>query len=177
MRVYLSGPMDRCPQGGKKWREQITPKLQNFGLVVVDPCNKPINLDSELIENRDYRANLLETKQYGKFAKEIKTLRVIDLRCVDIVDFLIVNFDVSQQMCGTLEEIFLANRQKKPVLLYCPQGIKKIYHWMWGVLPYQHFFEAWDSLFDYISDVNVGKNTEHFKRWIWFDYDKLQNKK
>ena len=173
MRFYGAGPMDRAPDGGKNWREWITPKLHELGITFINPCNKPINIGSETIEDRQYRQELLEQLRYDEFSREMKTLRVVDLRCVDISDALIVYFDTEQFMCGTMEEIFLANRQKKPILLYCPRGINQIYHWMWGVLPSQMFFEKWDDLFSYLNDIDSGKNTEHLKRWMWFDYDKL----
>ena len=173
MRCYIAGSMDRVADGGKEWRDWITPKLQKFGIVTLNPCKKPIDIGVESIENREYRQQLIDNKDYDTLSKAMKIIRITDLRMVDISDFLIVNFNTEQFMCGTLEEVLWSNRMKRPVLLYCPQGIKNMYHWMFGVLPYQHFFETWDDLFSYLSDIDSGKNTEHLKRWIFFSYDKL----
>lgn len=172
-RAYIGGSMDRVADGGVGWRNWIIPKLHQLKIVVLNPCDKPIDIGDESIENRQYRQQLIDDKNYDKMSQQMKTIRSVDLRMVDLSDFLIVNFDTDQQLCGTLEEVFWANRLKRPILLYCPRGINKIYHWMWGVLPHQLFFEQWDDLFSYLNDIDSGKNTEHLKRWMWFDYDKL----
>lgn len=46
----------------------------------------------------------------------MKVIRSVDLRLVDISDFMIVNLDLETHPCGTLEEIFWANRQKSRYL-------------------------------------------------------------
>ena len=37
MTAYLCGAMDRVEDGGVKWRNYITPKLQELGVGVLDP--------------------------------------------------------------------------------------------------------------------------------------------
>jgi len=174
MRVYTAGSMDRAPDGGVGWRTWITPKLQKFGCAIINPCQKPIDIASEDIENRQYREQLLKDGKYDELSEQMKILRIVDLRCVDISDFVIVHFDTKQYMCGTLEEIVTANREKKPILIYSPHGINEIYHWMFGMLPHKLFFDDWDKLFQYLEDIDSGKNNEHLKRWVWFDYSKLE---
>ena len=39
MTAYLCGAMDRVEDGGVKWRQYITPKLQELGVGVLDPCD------------------------------------------------------------------------------------------------------------------------------------------
>ena len=46
MRAYLAGAMDRVPDGGVGWRQEIHPTLKRFGIRVLDPCDKPINYAS-----------------------------------------------------------------------------------------------------------------------------------
>ena len=43
-RVYLAGAMDRVPDRGATWRENITPFLKDLGLVVFNPIKKQKNL-------------------------------------------------------------------------------------------------------------------------------------
>jgi len=54
----------------------------------------------------------------------MKQIRPVDLRMVDICDFLVVNLDLQVHACGTYEELFWANRMKKPVLIRIEQGIE-----------------------------------------------------
>ncbi len=172
-RVYLCGAMDRVPDGGIQWRESITPWLHDFGIKVIDPCNKPIDICVEDAENRELRRQWKEQLRYNELAKEMKLLRSVDLRFVDVSDFIIVYLDTKVHACGTYEEIFLANRQKKPVLIVIEGGIKNMPDWMFGVLPYQHFFNNWDELKIYISHIHFDDNVEHLKRWFFLDYEKL----
>jgi len=39
-RVYLAGAMQASPDGGKKWRTTLTPKLEDLGFNVFNPCLK-----------------------------------------------------------------------------------------------------------------------------------------
>ena len=47
MACYLCGPMDRVPDGGVVWREDITPQLKELGVGVLDPCKKPSEYATE----------------------------------------------------------------------------------------------------------------------------------
>ena len=46
-RVYLAGAMDRVPDPGTTWRDNITPFLNNLGLVVFNPISKPTDIGLE----------------------------------------------------------------------------------------------------------------------------------
>ena len=172
MRVYLAGPMDRCPNGGIGWRKDITLFLQNLGLQVYNPVDKPIAgsiKDIESIVERKRRQKFKEDGLYAQFAKEVKVIRNIDLRMVDVSDFIIVNYDMNIQMCGTFEELFLANRQKKPILIHCPQGKSKVSDWLWACIPHEMFFSNWDELKNYLTKISTGKDSNTHGRWVFFD--------
>src|SRR5574337_432071 len=133
MRCYLAGPMDRVPDGGETWRNQLIPFLAERGVAIFNPCNKPI---SEGIEDAKIRKRLEKYKKQGKFdkvRKEFKLIRHIDLRMVDVTDFTIVNIDLNHYPCGTDEEWVPANRSKKPIIFRCEQGKKHIPGWLFGV--------------------------------------------
>ncbi len=173
MRCYLIGAMDRVEDGGIEWREFITPYLRELGVVVLNPCDKPIDIGLEDIENREIRQSLLKSKNYDKLSKDMKLLRVIDMRMVDMSDFLICYLDTDIHTCGTYEEMFWANRLKRPVLTYCKQGKDGIPLWLFGVFPHKLFFNNWGELKTYVDDINSGKDTDHLKRWTFFNYDRL----
>jgi len=173
MRVYLCGPMDRVKDGGRGWRDMLTPKLQEMKVVVLDPCNKPLDGAYEGPELRERHTTLLAQHDFETVANEVKVLRRTDLRMVDIADFLIVHLNNNVQTCGTYEELFWANRMKKPVLVMCEQGKLNVPRWLFGVLPHQHIFNNWQELIQYLHDVDEGRRTESYNRWVFFNQSKI----
>jgi len=173
MRAYLIGAMDRVPDGGVKWREDITPFLESLGIVVLNPCAKPISIGFEDVEDRERRKNLKSSDNYEQLAEEVRLLRVVDLRMTDMSDFLIVNLDVDTHMCGSYEETSWANRLKRPILIVVKQGKAQCPDWLLGMIPHEHIFNTFDDMKEYLSNVNSGLDTRHFKRWMFFEYQKM----
>jgi hypothetical protein len=168
--------MDRVPDGGVQWREDVTPFLENRGVVVLNPCDKPIDIGQENIENRERRRQLKLDGKWDLFSSEIKLLRVTDLRMVDQAEFDIMHVDASVHMCGSYEEDSWANRCKNPVLIHCPQGKVGCPDWLFGKFPHQHIFGNWPDLKEYIRHVDEDEEVDHLKRWMFFDYTKMMPK-
>lgn len=174
MRGYLGGPMDRAPDGGKAWREEITPFLQSLGVVVLDPCNKPISVGTETIENRQYRAALKENGQFAQLGMEIDPIRNVDLRMVDISDFLVINVDLDIYPCGTMEEMTVGNLQQKPIFIRCKQGKKHAPDWMFAMIPHEYIHSSWDDVKRHLCVIHADDlMAEPGKRWKFFQYDKM----
>jgi len=152
-RCYLCGAMDRAPEQGKGWREMVTPVLDKFGVVVYNPCNKPIEYDPE-IEQVSYRKQLKAEGRHDELASKMHEIRSIDLRMCDVCDFITVYLTNKIPTCGSWEEIFLANRQKKPILLVYEEGINEIPDWMFGTLPIEHLFNSFEEWEEYLHLVN-----------------------
>ena len=174
-RVYLCGPIDDASDYGQGWRNDLKPFLKEQGIIYIDPCDKPIQ--DRYKEGPDFiklRRQYKEKGDYEALSKMMKKVRIFDLRCVDVSDFLIVYLDLSVILCGTLEEVFCANKQKKPILIMCPQNRINVPDWIFGTINYRHIYDDWKSLKDYIEYVNTNEEEpEHFKRWTFFQYDKL----
>jgi nucleoside 2-deoxyribosyltransferase len=168
-RVYLAGPMDRCPNNGQTWRDTLTPILSGLDLKVLNPISKPINIAKEDSDNRKYKQKLKELKNYDALSSLMKEIRSVDLRMVDISDFIIVNVDLEIFPCGTMEEIFLANRQKKPIIVHMQQGKENAPDWLFGTLPHQLIFSNWFEIVDYLKHIDSDTNIECYKRWYFFD--------
>ena len=70
MACYLCGPMDRVPDGGVAWREDITPKLKELGVGVLDPCKKPSEYATEDANTRElieeYKESLMFDEVHEK---------------------------------------------------------------------------------------------------------------
>lgn len=109
---YLCGPIDKCPNYGKQWRDLIIDKLHKYKCKSLDPLNKPFDTGIEDTENIKQRKMWKEAGKYDLLKQDMKIIRNVDLRMVDLSDFIIANLDMNLNPCGTWEEIFWANRQK-----------------------------------------------------------------
>lgn len=174
-RVYLAGAIDRVSDRGCSWREYITPILQQFNITVFDPLKKPGNVGVENEETHKVKTSLKLTKKYDKLAEIMKSIRAVDLRLVDISDFLIVHLDIDTHPCGTLEEIFLANRQKKPIIIHIEQGKQNCPDWLFGTLPHEFFFDTWDQVLEYLYSVDSSNNLRTFNRWYFLNNEQCYN--
>jgi hypothetical protein len=166
-RTYLVGAMDRVKDGGVNWRERITPQLKNLGIKVIDPCKKVIHNASEEY-SRYWIEYYKETGQYEKIREKFGIIRRADLRCVDVSDFIIAHIDITTHACGSYEEITTANRQKKPILIWCEQGKQHAPNWLFFMLPHEHIFGSMEEIIKYLELVNSTQETESLPRWFFF---------
>lgn len=175
MRAYLCGPMDHAKDGGTGWREDVSKWLESRGCASFNPTDKPIDLGGETEEDRNRRKRLLDNGEYENLAAEIKILRCVDLRMVDITDFVIVYLDRDAYPCGTYEELFLANREMKPILVMSPGGPQNTSLWIYGTIPHQHVFYTWGALFGYLDRVDRDRDDDfnRLKRWYFFDQERI----
>ena len=173
-RVYLVGAMDRVPDSGAGWRQRITPFLEGKGITVLNPCEKPIDVGVEDDEARDKIEKYKQEGEFSRIRSEFGVIRTVDLRCVDISDFIVASIDLDVHACGTYEEIAVANSQKKPVLVWCQQGKAAAPNWLFFMLPHQHIFDSMENLMGYLAYVHKHKGeVDHYKRWFFFNKDKM----
>lgn len=172
---YLSGAIDFTEDMGCKWRNEMTPMLENLNVMVLNPLKHVFYGTQDLdTEKRPRMARLLEEGQFEELRCEVKELNHWDLRAVDLSSFLVVKYDMQHFTCGTHEEIFKANTQVKPVLLMIGEGNRiKMPKWMYGRFPPSHMFESWGEVKDYLnsidSDANYKFTKDDLKRWLFFD--------
>jgi len=167
-RVYLAGAMDRVADRGVGWREQITPFLKTLGVVVFNPISKPTDVGLEDHDTHQIKTKLKQMKRFDELSSMMKTIRSVDLRLVDISDFLVVNLDLDIHPCGTYEEIFWANRQKKPIIIHMVQGKSSAPDWLFGTIPHQMIFSDWEEIKQNLSHINISENIDTHKRWYFF---------
>lgn len=166
-RVYLAGAMDRVKDRGATWRDNITPFLIDLGIVVFNPIKKPTAIGCEDAETHKLKLKLKAEKKYNELSELMKTIRAVDLRLVDISDFLIVNLDLDIHPCGTYEEIFWANRQKKPIIVHMVQGKQFAPDWLFGTIPHQMIFSSWNSIKEYLRQIDTYTTIDTFNRWYF----------
>ena len=104
MTAYLCGAMDRVEDGGVKWRQYMTPKLQQLGVGVLDPCDKPSDYGTEDQDTRGLISQLKKFGEYDEVSKIVKPICAIDLRMVDIAHFIVMSLDVDYHLCGSYQE-------------------------------------------------------------------------
>lgn len=167
-RVYLAGAMDRVADRGYGWRDSITPFLENLGIIVFNPIKKPTSVGREDGFIHEYKTYLKQEKKYTELSQVMKTIRSVDLRLVDISDFLIVNLDLDIHPCGTYEEIFLANRQKKPIIIHMVQGKQNAPDWLYGTIPHEMIFSSWNDIQSYLHHIDNAKEINTYNRWYFF---------
>lgn len=172
-RAYLSGAIEDAKDGEDiTWRESVTEQLKAIGVKVCNPTKKVVKHQrsyDETLEKAGYFKSLRDSGQYDRLREEGKIIRNIDLRLVDVCDFIIVRLDETLKTCGTWEEGFLANREKKPVLVWYVQGKNKAPVWLFWTVPHEHIFSSEDELMDYVRAVDSGE-ADH-DRWVLYDFE------
>jgi len=169
-RCYLCGAMDRAADEGIGWRKAIRDKL-NLGIVWLDPTCKPTNIGAENSETRAERRRQKNLGNWEYVAQEMKVIRCVDLRMVDLCDFMVVYLNMDVHACGTYEEIALANRQKKPIFICCEQGKTKAPDWLFGVIPHDYIHSTWPEVYGHIQQVAHAEDfVDLHRRWYFFDW-------
>lgn len=133
--VYLSGPMDfvasRPEERLNGWRARLSEVLASWGVRVFDPWDKPLvrNLGRYGLEDETSHEGRAEwrfdegpdgAQARAKISGAFWPVMHIDLRMVDLSDFVIACCPTNLYSVGTPHEIVVARQQRKPVLLVSP---------------------------------------------------------
>ena len=165
-RCYLIGAIENCSSYGRCWREIIKEFLAGIDVHVFDPNAKPYIKD--LSETEDLHLSLRQMRaegQYDALGSIMKDIRAYDLGLVDKSDFVIFYFDPDTLTCGSWEEFFLANRQKKPIFFICPKGLDKVPLWVYGTIPAKYMYSSLDSAISMLTRINSGCIQPDSSRW------------
>ena len=155
--VYLAGPIHAVSDDGIGWRDYITPKLNDFGINVDDPCKSSLTGIGEVKDDKKILKELIKNKKFQEVKELFYPIVRKDLRSVDKADFLIVVYDPTIHMCGTLAEIILGHSQRKPMLMFVsPEKITEINPWILTYFKVSWIYDNWDDMFNYISKIDSG---------------------
>lgn len=169
-RCYLAGAMEKS-QDGRGWRDKVKKELQPLDIVCLDPYLKPFVDHCE--ENEEVRKNLMELRNRGEFeliSKRMKRVRQLDLRQVDLADFIVCHLDSNVPTVGTIEELAVAERQSKVVFISFEEGIKSCNLWLFGMFDYKYFYNSIDESIEMIKKINNSKVEIDSDRWKLLDY-------
>lgn len=166
-RCYLVGPMDRA-QDGSTWRIDAIKRFQPYGVICFNPYDKPICRGGEDIDDVAHREKMVKEGNWGEVARLMKEVRAIDLRMVDVSDFILAYIDMDAKPYGTVEEIVIANLQKKPIVAVVPGGKPMAPRWLFGQIPHKYILGSFDEAFALLDEVDRGLHADD--RWKLFRY-------
>jgi hypothetical protein len=162
--------MEHDANNGEGWRINLQKELVDLEIVWLDPTQKPTKIALENESTKHILHELREKEDFKLLREMMIPIRSYDLRMVDISDFLVVHLDLNIPTCGTWEEIFIANKQKKPIILHMEQGKKKIPYWLFSVIPEQLLFDDWNEVYKYIRHIANDVTVDDLNRWRFFDF-------
>lgn len=176
MLCYGVGPIDRVSvETATNWRRDMGHFLKELGVIFLDPTNKPVKGLSEDLECINNREKLKQEGKYDELSKIVRKVRTFDLRCVDLASFIVAYINVDVHLCGSWEEIFLANRQKKPIIMMVEGGKQKTPSWVFGAINHNLIFSNWDEVKTYLLHIDQDEQIEHLGRWTFLDFEVLLN--
>ena len=125
-RVYLGGAIEKSPDQGKTWRENITPFLEKIGLEVFNPCDQDILLWKKYGFDVNEYNEIFLPKHRVKFETLMREIVEKDLIQVLRSKILLVYYDkYVGKGAGTLGEITLASHSNKCVILMLAPSFPK----------------------------------------------------
>lgn len=170
-RVYLAGPIDHASDDGVGWREELTPYLEKMGLTILDPTNKPVSQCryNEIGDEKLHIQKLVNLKRWDELRTMAKEIVLVDLRMVEVSDFMIAYIDKDIHICGTYDEIFESLRRRKPTLIVHKGGKSQMSMWLRGKMNHNFVFDTFDELYDYLEALHDGTVEPDYTRWVFFD--------
>lgn len=161
LRCYLAGPIEFSQNEIDK--TELVNFLVSKKVKVLDP--KKITFGGEISELKN-RNELFEKEDFQTIREQMKKIVRKDLRCVDISDFIIAFLPKDVRTTGTIHEIIEADRQKKPVLIICQEGVKYIPAWVFGIVPLRYMFNSIENIINYLKYIDKIPNV-HLKDERW----------
>ncbi len=171
LRCYLAGPIDHAEDDGVGWRNEMTKWLEKKGVCVFDPCKKPISYQKykEVDEEKTKMMALKASGRFFELAQRMKEIVHVDLRMVDISDFVIVYIDPNTPMCGTIHELINSLHQRKPTLVVVEGGRIHAPNWLFGIMDFNFMFDDFDELNKFLEHIDKGYIEADLGRWVFFD--------
>ena len=167
-KCYLAGNIENSNAPGS-WRNQVAHELRETGIIFFDPLKKPF-MDS-VNEDKEHIAKLVKLRGDGHFdelSRVMRKIRVEDLSLVDRADFLIASISARTASWGTAEEVFWANRMKKPIFLVVAEGRHACPFWIFGTLKCDQIYGNIEEVIAEIKQLDAGEKTIDLSRWKIF---------
>jgi len=136
LKTYLIGSIQDSADGGVDWRERVGKELSDLGFEVQDPtkaeCNSSLAKD---IEGQKVKLeNLKRGGAWEKYDEVMGNIRQSDLVCVNNSKFLVVSYDPSKRIGGTVHEIVEAWGKGIPIFTVSYSPIMEFNDWILSLL-------------------------------------------
>ncbi len=170
-RVYLAGPIDHAHDDGVGWRQRMAPFLKKMQLTILDPTDKPTSQCrfNEIGDEKENIKKLVELERWDELREISKEVVLVDLRMVEVSDFMIAYIDPDIHLCGTYDEVFESLRHRKPTLIVHKGGKARMSMWLRGKLNHNFVFDTFDDLYSYLEAIHNGTIEPDYTRWVFFD--------
>lgn len=158
--ICLVGPIDHLPDDGVGFRQEIKHKIIEAGLKVrfFDPTNKPVGGFKEIGHEKNYAFNLRAEGRFKELKAFVHAFRRQDLRAVHVSDIVVAYVDPDVHMCGSYNEILVAEQEDKPRLAVIKGGVRRCPLWLFDVFGPSDMFDDINSLVARLTDIDSGKH-------------------
>lgn len=187
---YVLGPIQYSANYGEDWRSKSVRFMNNLGIGVFNPLDKPCDHALEGRDNQDEMKRLKELvnialeqgdneavkKYYDKIREVMKDITSLDLRFCDKSDFGLMYASPNAYTAGSWMEYGHLMLQRKPVVIFTDGPITQIPLWAWGTTDPKLMFCGLDLALEYIRHIHEDEKVDRLNRWKFFDYDKIFGK-
>jgi hypothetical protein len=152
--VYLAGAMQAAPDSGKTWRTKITPRLEDVGYKVFNPC---LSTDGPIFEElgwKKFEWSEIKKPENRELYKEVMN-RIVkaDLAAVTDSDVVVCYWDqYVPKGAGTQGELTLACFHNLPVYIVMAgdMSFDSLPGWVVGCAT--EVFSSFTELIDFLED-------------------------
>jgi nucleoside 2-deoxyribosyltransferase len=184
---YELGPIQYASDNGINWRTKATKFLNNLGIGVFNPLDKPCdhavegpNTQKDLDFLKKAANNALEEGNkaaaeiyYHEIHRIMKDITSIDLRLCDKSDFGLMFSDPTIYSAGTWVEYGKFMLDRKPVVMWLDGPITQIPFWAHGTTHFSLMHTSLDNALEYIRSIHEDENINRLNRWKFFDLNKV----
>lgn len=163
-RTYLAGNLE-FSSDTINWRKTVKDKLSEIGIISLNPMDS--NFIDDFAESDENRNLMIKKRQLGEWEfvqKYMDSVIKKDLRMIDIVDFVIFNFEFDKPTYGTVHELILSKTDKKPIFVIA-ENKKKVPLWLVGLIPEKYIYESIDDVIDTLYRINSGEIKIDSEKW------------
>lgn len=156
--TYLAGSIQAADGCGTMWRDKLTPKLEEIGVTVQDPCKSECNKihGEDIVQARDHIKKIKRSGNWEKFDAHMGEVIRDDLRQVNESNFLVVYWNQDHRHGGTVHEI--AHAWSLHIPIYCVNidpltGDKEMNDWVLALVRQNgQIFKSWSQLIEFLQE-------------------------
>jgi hypothetical protein len=174
-KMYLAGNL-QCESSivAKNWRKKFAEDVAPLGIKCLNPLERVFkNFPIEGPEFHGQMFDCIKREDYFQVHKRMKDIRRRDLAMVDMSNAFVCVLNSKVPTYGSLEELSVAVRARKPVFLVIQPSMKDIPLWVLGMVTVEQIFENLDDVVQELHLINSGYRQLDNKYWRLFSEEYL----